>query len=200
MDAANAWELANCRYTVQDNHVAIMQLPQYGLRSILARRTFGCALSSLALASETATHQIQAAEQGFKHYLIAKQIADDLHDWHDDMQAGHASYVVTAILRTMRIKPGIYPLDTLLSSMQKHFHDTVLTEAGYCALKHLSQSRQSFERSQLLSTANDFYQLLEVLEKSIQQSIDMHTQSHLFYDTIQSALSQDTLATETKID
>lgn len=183
MDEANAWELKHCRFTLQANKVSITSLPRYGSREMLAARSFGYVIVPIAILMRqpsTSAAKLHAITLAFKHYLIARQLNDDLHDWLHDMQAGQASYVVTAILRDMHVKPGVYDLPTLLPTMQKRFRMTTMLEVCRRMLWHLSRSRQYFTDSQVFQKTNKIYSLLDSLENIAQQSIDQQIKARAF--------------------
>jgi hypothetical protein len=121
--------------------------------------------------------QWQHIETAFRHYLIARQLNDDMHDWAKDMQAGQASYVVTAILRSMRVDRGTYDLDELLPAMQKHFRYTAMLKICQQIQYHIDQSRHYFVQSQLLQPVSELHLLLDNLELSVRCSLDKRTKS-----------------------
>jgi len=185
MDEANAWELTNCRFAVHGGSVTITELPKYGRCTVLATRAFAHALTPMAILAQhtpCSVKQSRHIETAFQHYLIARQLNDDLHDWVKDMQVGQASYVVTAILRDMRIDNEVYDLGVLLPAMQKCFRRTTLPKVCQRLLWHITLSRQQFAKSRLLQKQNDIYLLLDNLEQSAQQSLDKHAKCQTLAD------------------
>jgi hypothetical protein len=185
MDEANAWEVHHCRFAIQDHNVAIAKLPRYGKCTVLAARAFAYALTPMAILAHLpdglpkGSRQIEIA---FQHLLIARQLNDDLHDWVKDMQAGQASYVVTAILRDMRIKNGAHDLNALLPAMQRRFRRTTMPKVCRTMLCHISLSRQHFAKSRLLQNTNDIYLLLDNLELSAHHSMERRAKSQALAD------------------
>lgn len=184
MDETNAWEVEHCRFTVEAGKVAIAKLPNYGGCGVLATRSFAHALAPIAVLARQSPDKAQVyasrVEPAFRHYLIARQLNDDLHDWLKDMQAGQASYVVTAVLRDLHIKPGTYTLSALVPAMQKRFRKTTMLRVCQRILRHTNLSKQAFIKSHLLQTTNNVYTLLDELEKSVQLSMDTHSKSQAF--------------------
>lgn len=185
MDEANAWEVRHCRFGMCNQAIVIGELPKYGRRTILAARSFAHALAPMAVlwhsgqTSKTASqHHMKAA---FTHYLIARQLSDDLHDWSDDIKTGQVSFVVAAILRDMHAMPGVYELTTLLPTMQKSFRRTVLPKVCRYILRHVAIARQEFQKSELLQTDNNLYKLLDKLELTAVHALDRHAKSLAFY-------------------
>lgn len=184
MDEANAWEVNHCRFTIIAEKITIPKLPAYGGGSLLAARSFAHALAPMAVLAQLLPHSPKAynrIESAFRHYLIARQLNDDIHDWIKDMQAGQASYAVTAILRDLRVRPGAYRLSTLLPAMQKRFRLTTMPKICQRILWHIDKSRKAFAQSKLLRSPNNIYSLLDNLEQSVQHSLDQHSKTQAFY-------------------
>jgi hypothetical protein len=180
MDETNAWEVNNCRFAVQDDTVTIDQLPKYGRRTALAARSFAHALGPMAILSSyagTTSQQTHYIESAFRHYLIARQLSDDLHDWTSDITAGQASYVVVAIMRDMHLRRGTYDLSALLPSMQKQFRRTTMPHVCLIALRHISMAKQNFASSGLLQDTNNVFALVDKLEVSLRHSLDQHAKA-----------------------
>ncbi|HSX01984.1 MAG TPA: hypothetical protein VLI05_01575 [Candidatus Saccharimonadia bacterium] len=182
IDEANTWEVSHCRFVVQHERVTIMKLPRYGRRAVLAARSFGHALGPMAVLAQgsSSSAKVHCIEVGFRHYLIARQLNDDLRDWLEDIRAGQASYVVTAILRDLHIKPGGYDLETLLPLMRRGFRRGTMPKVCRCILRHIQLSRRAFGKSQLLRSPNEIYRLLDDLEWSVQQSLDKRSKGQAF--------------------
>lgn len=192
MDEANAWEVRKCRFKIRRKQIFISELPRYGAGDVLAARSFAHALTPMAVLKysnpDLPKRHAQQIESAFRHYLIARQLNDDLRDWLDDTQAGQASYVVTAILRGLRLKPGAYDLQNLLPTMQKKFRQTVMPQICTQILHHTAIARKNFEASQILLAANQMYLMLDKLELSVQQSLDEHAKSQEFYQATRNFL------------
>lgn len=182
MDEANAWEIKYCRFKVQAHTILITELPKYGDCAVLSARSFAHALAPMAILAYCLPNNshVHYVETAFRHYIIAKQLNDDLHDWQKDFQVGQASYAVTAILRDLRIQPGTHDHDALLSSMQKRFRRTTMQTLCRKILHHIKKSRQALEKSGLLRPTNDVYELFSNLELSVHHSLDIHKKTQTF--------------------
>jgi hypothetical protein len=180
MDEADAWEVARCRFVVKSGKVVITHLPDYNGCATLAARSFAHALGPMAILAWQSSGNAQRIESAFRHYLIARQLNDDLHDWLEDIQAGQASYVVTAILRDLNIKPGTYRLSALVPSMQRCFRQTTMPRICRHILLHTKMSKHAFTKSCLLRADNHVYVLLHALELSVQHSLDTYAKAKSF--------------------
>lgn len=184
VDAANAWEVAHCRMVVADQKITIGTLPDFGNLNFLADRTFIHALSPLALARLTGVALVgkcwEALEQGFRHYLIARQLNDDIHDWCKDLSAGHITVVVKMLLEEMNIQPGTYPLEVLVGEARPIFWRKTLVRLADLAQDHCAGARKAFLRSQLLTKNNSLTILIDTIENTVRDGLAQRTKSQDF--------------------
>ncbi|HSX16516.1 MAG TPA: hypothetical protein VLH86_00240 [Patescibacteria group bacterium] len=173
IDGANTWETVHCRFTVSpDQRIIIPELPRFGDLSRLAERSYGHMLTPLAILmlagypadSKKAAH----VKNALHHYLIARQLQDDLHDWEDDFRGGRATAVVAEVLRSARILPGEYDIAELLPRMQRQFWQLVLPLVCTRTERHLALSRKAMQSSRLLQADGPFYALMDRLETMVQ--------------------------------
>jgi hypothetical protein len=182
MDQANAWELASCRFVRNGQTVTIGALPQYGQGAPLADRSLAHALGPLIvlLYADVKKDTLQKTTAAFRHFLIARQLADDLHDWQEDIAAGHASFVVTAIVRDMHMQQGEYYLPQLMLDMQKTFRAVTLPKICARILHHTNIAQHMLTTIHQLHSTNDVYALFATLKNTAQQGLDLHIKSNSF--------------------
>lgn len=182
MDHANAWELAHCRFKRAGENIVISQLPHYGTYKILADRCSGHILGLLAIAilcdvsDEAYTH----IEKGLRHYLIARQLSDDIHDWKEDFAAGHASSTVAHILQHLQVAPDTHSFASLQAAMQKNFWQHSMENFTTIIVRHIRLSRQHLLQSGLLDKAGPLFTLHDRLEAIASQSLSEYQSSKAF--------------------
>jgi hypothetical protein len=107
IDQANAWELGHCRARVVKNRLQFAGLPDYGDYWQLADRSLGHSLPALGVfysaGEESGSARMNALRDFFRHYLIARQLNDDAHDWQKDLQTGHINAVAVRIIGQWRL-------------------------------------------------------------------------------------------------
>ncbi|HUC89895.1 MAG TPA: hypothetical protein VMR45_03770 [Patescibacteria group bacterium] len=174
IDNANSWEVTNCRCPVTKNTITIGRIPRYGAGHNLADRSLGHTLTPQAIMvlsgqslSSTKTASVQS---GLCHYLIARQLLDDAHDWEDDVRNGHISYVVAAILLGLHLKPGTYQLDDLVPKLQHQFWHHTLQKTCNHIEQHLNSARQKFDQSQLIKPESPLISLLDKLSTTVKHT------------------------------
>lgn len=168
IDGANAWELANCRFTVTGKRIMIGALPGYGDLSKLAERSMGHGLGPLAVLIRAGTsiesRSVRQLQQAFKYYLIARQLNDDCHDWADDLRSGHITYVVSRLLSGLHVEPGSRVLATLHKRARAQFWHTTLPLLCEEILAHLRSSRSALRTIKEIKPSNVLTGLLDELE------------------------------------
>lgn len=100
-EAANAWEVSHCRLRHQADLTRV-QPPQFKDLRVLAERSMGHALGCLAITMELGhgsdSEEVRAVQAFFRHFLIARQLSDDAHDWKADLQKGQINAVGAHLL------------------------------------------------------------------------------------------------------
>jgi hypothetical protein len=184
IDSANAWELAHCRFKVRRNQLVVGKLPDYGNLAKLAERSLGHALPPMAVLAATrigvdkvpGKHLLQA----LRHYLIARQLNDDAHDWPEDLSNGHITPVVAMLLTKLKTKPGNHALPELLTDARRQFWHSTLPEVCRLMRRQVRLSRQALHRSGLLAPDNVISGLLDGLEASIADTLRQQSQAEAF--------------------
>lgn len=183
IDTANSWELSHWRFDVSSHTITVNRLPDFGDRQMLADRALLHIAGPLAVLAAQGSIQSGAiwkqAEKGLRHYLIARQLTDDLHDWKKDLRAGHITYVVSEILRRMAVPPGVYPLEALLQRAQAHFWQLYLPELCRTIEEHIHTSRAALEPI-FNGPASPLLQFLDRLQATLQATLVEREQGILF--------------------
>lgn len=181
MDQANAWELAHARAKVDDGILSITALPDYGSGSHLAARSFAHVLGPLLVAVD-AGHQLrsealQSLRTAFSHYLIARQLNDDAHDWQDDIANGQLTFVVTKLLKARKFAGGELNLAQTLPQLQQLFRESVAPEIADIMIAHCLKAKTLFQQSGLFNTDTMLDRLCDNLETSARTMTSLSKES-----------------------
>lgn len=186
IDNANTWELTYCRFNVYKKRlITTATLPDYKDLSPLADRSVGHALGPLSVLAKSGVRpdstDFNAIYTALRHYLIAKQLNDDAHDWQEDFLHGHISYVVTAILSELAIPQGTYKFHNLLPTMQKHFWHHTLNTICEESKRQLQLGRQALSATDVFKQENIISHLLDSIEASLEDTLtkQAHTKEFL---------------------
>lgn len=106
MDAANQWEVTHCRLPAAGQTDRVPTIPDYRELPSLATRSLGHLLAPLAVLVKAGypvrSKAATSLRQFFMHYLTARQLADDVRDWQDDLARGQVNAVGALVLRRWR--------------------------------------------------------------------------------------------------
>lgn len=190
MDFANTWELTYCRFSIEHNRITLLHIPRYQTRTILAKRAQAHILGPVLIAKlfkNVSTDRQKSLLNGLRHYLIARQINDDLHDWKEDLQKGHGSFVVSYLLRSSGIKPGSYDIQELTDTLQVYFWKFGYSKLITILKNHINRALAQFESSHFFTPQNSFYNLTILpLAASAEKSAHLHEQHVEFLNKYQS--------------
>lgn len=184
IDAANAWEVTHCRATVSHDSIKIPKLPDYKNLDRLAERSLGHALTPMgilaALGMPVGSRAARSIVSALRHYLIARQLNDDAHDWRTDLMAGRLTFVLTTTLQLLQAQPSEYALNALLPKIERTFWTQALTESCKHITTHIGLGRQALLKCPFLLPRNILEQLLDGIEAANNKTRASITQAEQF--------------------
>ncbi len=184
IDAANAWEMLHCRFGVSGGDVSVGSLPHYGNLGKLAERSLGHALAPLGVLAARGTPPesppAQLLLRALKHYLIARQLGDDMRDWEPDLRAGQCSFVVAMLLRQLGVQPGVHSLRTLIPAMQAEARRRTLHDVGQQVLQHIALAQANLQKSKLVVDGSPVGRLLDDLHSATNLTLREHAEAKVF--------------------
>lgn len=185
-DRANAWEVTQTRARVARGVIALPELPDYGDYWALADRSighmFGPLLIMRRLPGVTDAQRAQV-EQGLRHYLIARQLNDDIHDWRQDLETGQLSAVVVELLRSTGVRPGSRRLTTLLPKIERYVMHEGLPHVYDLLHEHVVLARQSLTASGLIEPDSGLENLIARQESVMRAALKIHANHQQFLAT-----------------
>ena len=178
VDAANAWELQNCRAQIKSKSIYITSIPHYGDGDFLARRAIGHILGPIIITqnidSLTKKQKIQIKD-ALKHYLIARQINDDMHDWLEDLQNGHLSFVVSYLLKSCGIKNGKHSLKIMGNALKTYFWRHGIEDISKIVITHTEKSKEMLMETGLMKVDSAFVSnFIQPIEDSARDALLRH--------------------------
>jgi hypothetical protein len=186
IDAANVWEVTHARFVVDGKRIRIAKLPDYKRLDALAERSLGHALPALGVVAAASVSLDQESTKqlltALRHYIIARQLNDDLHDWKEDLQAGRITYVVTRILGELNYEPGEYAVDQLIPKLERQFWHHTLPQLCKRMKYHTRQSKVAIRRCDLFQEQNFLRQLVEQIDLSINETLATLGRTERFLD------------------
>lgn len=183
VDEANTWEVTHARAKLSDglHHVT---LPNFEAYAQLAHKSYGHMLVACAVAIY-AGHTVHSTamehlQKFFHHFLIAKQLNDDAHDWREDLEHGHLSAVVTMLLAH---ESSPYKLDT--TQLASDFWQHTISQVSALILEHTAEARRHLSHAGA-SHPRAFEVLLLPLERAAKQAIKQRNEASDFINAFQS--------------
>ena len=175
IDGANAWETTHCRINSSNKEIHI---PEYVDYAQLANRSLGHAINPVAILyklryridSEESKHVLEF----FKHYLIARQLNDDAHDWQEDYARGQISAVVTEIIRDTN------NTSTSIKEMEQVFWSKTILSVCQKIIEHITLAKESLSKVSIIEQPQHLLKLLTPIEQSVTHTIESREETQKF--------------------
>lgn len=185
VEEANAWEQEHCRF--HPDCGPPKQLPSFGNYENLGNRSIGHALGPLAellvLGYDERSDESRAIESVFSHYLIARQLNDDAHDWADDLARGEINSVgAIVIARQMESSFGIVPQERWISSLQNLFWTKAIDDVEKLVFEHTHAAREARIGMHILKDKIFLEQELVAIEKATHRARHERDQALAFIE------------------
>ena len=190
LDGANAWEVSHCRGTIKQNRLYINELPDYGNYWQLAERSLGHTISGLGVlyATNAPAEMVRALRRFYYHYLIARQLNDDAHDWQADLGRTHINAAGVRVLRKWQtggrsLQQGVdlqSEAETLNLIMWEHVIQDVVDDIDV----HIKKARKALAKFPAGSKTELFDNLLIPLERAAHRALDERNNAIKFIHTL----------------
>lgn len=181
IDAANLWEVTNARNKPTSG------MPNYGDYSKLAERSLGHMLAAVgvmvAAGHDLDSPQVLALKKFFYHYLIARQLNDDAHDWQEDLSRGHLSAVVVVLLKDSHLEQPP-KLPKAIGDLQNCFWQQTIHEVVRLIRHHIMEANYHLKRSDV-ENGMILKGWLDKLEAATSQAAESSRQASKFISTYQ---------------
>lgn len=149
IDSANAWEVEHCRIKGKTIASALAHpIPDFTEIANLSDRSLGHALGPVgvlcALGYKIDSQKSVDTLEGFRHYIAAKQIHDDMHDWEEDLSRGQINSASATLFSTIDGKSVPEDEKDALQFLQHIFWEEIAVVLCDHAFSHLDQARKFF--------------------------------------------------------
>ncbi len=122
VDMANATELLHCQLPVENGSITITHIPSRSfLKKLLYQKSALHYAGPLAIAKaeQSGNGRQKSILSTLNSYCSARQLADDIHDWEDDIRSGRITYAVAVLMRMAKIQPGNHSVENLVKKLKK---------------------------------------------------------------------------------
>jgi hypothetical protein len=177
MDAANAWEVNHCRVASQGELLRVAP-PDYGNLGRLAERSMGHALGAMVMMLDLGygadSREVGAVEEFFRHYLIARQLNDEAHDWKPDLQSGHINAVGARLLAAVSNRGD--SVERLYDGLEQVFWEQEIGPVCERVLEELTLARAALARADV-SRPEELEVLLEPVAAAAHRALEGQRQT-----------------------
>lgn len=163
VDDASSYELQNQRAEIRNSRIDIKIIPDYKDLSFLANKTIGHTLGPRIIVQNLKgiqESQIQDINIALSHYLIARQLSDDIHDWKKDLSNGHMSYVVNYLLKATEVSEGTYDMNELTKKLSSFFWSNGLNNLAKIVIDQVDLCEKHLTTSKLIRLNSPFFKQL----------------------------------------
>lgn len=179
IDEANCWEVTHCR---MPDKQAGFRIPDYGDLYQLAHKSLGHILGPIAilfaLGFAKDSPEVSGTMQFFRHYIIARQLNDDAHDWEDDFSRGHVNAAMA-----MMLKESDQLLHQSVDDLRQWFWKKTVVTVCQEMLSHLQQAKSGLESVSIISRKDFFQGMMEHIERSTQKALTEREETMKFLET-----------------
>jgi hypothetical protein len=178
VEGANTWEVTHCR-------LPVTVLPDFTRGKEIVERSWGLILSPLAICLKfefaLESKETMALKTFFEHYIFAKQLNDDAHDWEADLLCGQLNPVNTRVLE--RFPEALANAGVHLERLRSIFWNTVLPGICQDIFSHIQKAEESILLLPLGS--RDFLSaLLKPFEQSAHDALAERDRTLAFLESV----------------
>ena len=194
LDNANTWEVSRCRikYVNEKINIKKVSLPRFNSKRKLAQKSLGHALGPLAILSalgyDNNSLEFKNTLKYFTHYLIARQLNDDAHDWEEDLKKGHITYPVSLLLhRAKKMNFSSKSLHLFLPVLRELYWQEIIPVICKQILRHIQYARKALKNNFIIRNPDNFEGLIISIEKSAEEALNEQKKVVAFlkrYDTV----------------
>jgi len=129
----------------------------------------------MELGYEPHSTEVQAIQAFFYHFLIARQLSDDAHDWKEDLRKGQINAVGAYLLHGIeRRGPSV---QALYAQLEQYFWDKGIGEVNIWIFRELAQARASLKDATFIDRPEILEALLAPIEETARKAEEEQRQT-----------------------
>lgn len=184
IDAANAWEIHHLRLQHKPEGWQFpVELPPTAGTS-LADRSLGHALTPLAVFQlagySPSSPESQALLTFYQHYLTARQLEDEAHDWEEDLEKGLLNEASLRIFHTLTPPSNPFKLAEEITGWREHFWQYTILDLLDTIDQTILAAKAALQTLESLLSTQPFRQALAELEQAAQHTRDEQARATTF--------------------
>lgn len=159
IDNANTYEIEYCRNKSKP--------PNYEDLKVIADKSIGIALTPAAmlfsLGYSAKSKEMKSVISFFNHYLVARQLNDDAHDWEEDLKSTHISPVVVMVINKSKNLPK--------RKLQEIFWYKILPEVCEIIIMHINEAKKSIKQIKCIEKVEVLEKLTIPIENAVKEAL-----------------------------
>lgn len=191
VDGANTWEMIHARVAMKGSIAYIPALPDYGNYGQLAEKSWGHVLAScgvlVASGRRLDSAELKQWQRFFYHFLIARQLNDDAHDWQDDITHGQLSSVVCMLLGEDQF-PLSLDLEHDMSNLRQRFWHKTVNRVCTLIERHISNAETALSHCSFITQPAAYQQLLDELRGAVLSTRRRRSEALAFMESFSTGL------------
>lgn len=188
VDAANTWEVKNCRSKItNDEFILPTTSPDYQNFQNLHQRSIGHGLGPFTLALISGikkdSEKFKNIYQFIKSYIIAKQLNDDINDFWEDLKNGQINSVVATVLIIWQKKypnKNIIHLENDAALINEIFYQEIAAEVLNKIIEESQVAQKSLKNFNEKAPAL-LFKIIEDLQSSAAMALKAKTENEKFW-------------------
>lgn len=186
IDFANETEVTKYRIENKAGILNIKNLPEYENLFLLAERSFGHVLGPIALFGESGfkgnSSEMENLKDFFTSYIIARQLNDDAHDWKQDLEKGHISYINTLLINKFKLKTKKKQINLKedINILENIFWNEIVVLNCKIIMQQTKKAKKSARKLKHLVEDRFFEELIISIEKSTKSTLLQHKEMKQF--------------------
>jgi hypothetical protein len=171
MENANLWEVTNCRI---ENSCAKKDWPDFGDLSMIANKSIPHSmgpLSIIMLAKGAKPNDEKRLEKFFHHYLVARQLNDDAHDWQEDLKRGQINAAGAMVLADFLVNNELFVIKRDMDQLKNIFWTKTIKQIAKITNKHIRLAKDTLADIAIVQDRDFIKQKLDNLAKAAQRAV-----------------------------
>jgi len=187
LEAANLWEVSHCRFDPKQSPHHLPR-PDFGDLHQLADRSLGHALGPLAILTQIGyaptSPEADSLLAYFKHYIIARQLNDDAHDWEEDLKRGQLNAVSALLLEEYRREhPLRGKLEDHIIPLRKLFWNQTIVTVGEIIFEHIEKAQKALVNHPVIVHPEPLLKLLTPIIRATNKALEEQKRTQDFIRT-----------------
>lgn len=167
----NAWIPISKQLTYHDN--------------VIAQKSYGHMLAPLAILHmqgyTSVSSEYQSTQKFFHHYILARQLGDDAHDWEDDIKSGYLNPVAFHLFNLNDLSKPV--TQDLIDTAHEVFWEEIVLDVCTQIDNHCNKAEAALRKMSFLHNTEMFQKLISEKRTMIEQTREQQKKAHDFIKT-----------------